>query len=256
MITLLTDFGLVDGYVGQLKAVIFEINPFVNIVDLTHDIEPYNLTQSAFLLSKIAEQFPPDTIHVAVVDPGVGSTRRPLLAVTPTGFFVAPDNGILSDVLSRQSGQSTVFQISNQAYWRHPVSSTFHGRDIFGPVAAHLSLGLDPEKVGKEVRDPICHPINKPVWADRKLQGEIVHIDRFGNLITNIDRKLVNDRSSLSVSVKNEVIPYLVANYSESGGLMALFGSFDTLEIALNHGSAARHLKAHVGDNVCVFDAF
>ena len=256
MITLLTDFGLLDGYVGQLKAVIFEINPFVNIVDLTHDIEPYNLTQSAFLLSKTSERFPPDTIHVAVVDPGVGSTRRPLLAVTPKGSFVAPDNGILSAVLSEQSGRSTVFQISNQTYWRHPVSSTFHGRDIFGPVAAHLSLGLDPEKVGEEVSDPICHPVNKPIWADGKLQGEIVHIDRFGNLITNIDRELVNYRSSLSVFIKNKVITDLVANYSQSAGLMALPGSFDTLEIALNHGSAAKHLNTQVGDNVCVFDAF
>jgi S-adenosylmethionine hydrolase len=256
LITLLTDFGLTDGYVGQLKAVILAINPMVNIVDLTHEIEPYNLTQSAFLLSKISRQFLPEIIHVAVVDPCVESTRRPLLAVTPKGFFLALDNGILSGVFSERSGLSKVFQINNEAYWRHPVSSTFDGREIFAPVAAHLSLGLDPEKVDDEVRDPICHPINKPVWGDGRLQGEIVHIDRFGNLITNIDRELVNHRPSLSVGDKNEVIMGLGTFYSEAEGLMALVGSFDTLEIALNHGSAAQHLKARVGDNVSVLDAF
>ena len=250
VITLTTDFGYADAYVAAMKGVILSINPAATIVDLSHDVGPQDVRQGAFLLKTTVPYFPEGSIHVAVVDPGVGTERRALLVAAPKAYFLAPDNGLLSFVLDGDDYRA--YQLTEPSYWRHPVSSTFQGRDIFAPVAAHLSLGVSPEGMGRPIDDiytfPFPHPRTLP---DGSMEGEVLHIDRFGNLITSIGAGEV-PRCPLQVMVGGERIGGLGRSYAEGEGLLALMGSSGYLEIALRDGSAARAVGAGVGTKVRV----
>jgi S-adenosylmethionine hydrolase len=281
-IVLTTDFGSSDAYVGVMKGVILGINPDATIVDLTHEIGPQNVRQGAFVLGVNRSYFPPGTIHVAVVDPGVGTDRKPIVLETPTAKFIAPDNGLLSEVVREYlDDDSLKFQrdgaiplpallkcreLSNPLYQRHPVSSTFHGRDIFAPAAAHLSLGVRPEEFGPAVSAITYSPTKEPIEAGNVVVGEVIYTDHFGNLITNISRDRLDgpgvDRSAVVVEIGSRRILGLSRAFHnlapESGGqadglsLVALVGSNGYLEVAVRDGNAADSLGFGVGEEVRV----
>ena len=268
VITLTTDFGLSDAFVAAMKGIILGINPSVTLVDISHDIKPQNITQAAFVLSTAYSFFPKRTIHVVVVDPGVGTERKAVVLRTPDFDFVAPDNGVLSYVIqpyvagrvknNRQSlktaGGLEAFAITESRFWRSPVSATFHGRDIFAPVAAHLSLGMIPSAFGPPVDSLTALPLSRPFRApDGSLVGRVIHIDGFGNLITDIAvRDLPPDTSDIKIKVRHRVIRSLSRTYGVSEGLLALIGSSGCLEISLRDGDAAAFLHARVGDKVAI----
>jgi hypothetical protein len=263
IITLTTDFGLDDAYVAAMKGVILEINPEATIVDICHSIEPQNIRQGAFVLSTAFCYFPQDTVHLVVVDPGVGGPRRPIILETDSAIFVAPDNGILSYVIQSSTSQRVsrrslmklppelqAFEITNSKYWRHPVSSTFHGRDVFAPVAAHVSRGIPLDELGRFIASVNVFPLPRPQSdAVGNLTGHILHIDRFGNLITDITGgDLPSGRYSIQVA--GHQIDSLSPSYEQGRGLLALLGSSGHLEIASKGGSAARLLGSKPGDEL------
>jgi S-adenosylmethionine hydrolase len=267
IITLTTDFGLADAYVAAMKGVILSINPEANIVDICHTIKPQNIAEAAFVLSTAYPFFPRGTIHVVVVDPGVGTERRAIILKTPTACFVAPDNGVLSYVVQEYLVKPRVaasqhlaelgpgleaVAITKPKYWRSPVGDTFHGRDIFAPVAARLSLGQPPLEFGEKITTLTVLPISKPhKGANGSLVGHILHIDSFGNLITNVNRHdLPEARETITVEVGGRLIKGLSRTYAEGQGLLSLTGSSDYLEISLKEGNASAYLKAKVGDEV------
>ena len=190
VITLLTDFGVADYFVGSVKGVILSLNPQARIVDLTHEIPAQDIEAAAFTLLAAYKSFPKGTVHVAVVDPGVGSTRRGIAVVAADQFFVGPDNGIFSYIYERES-KFSVYELSNEEFFREPVSPTFHGRDIFAPVAAALSNGVKPAKLGPRVTDPVKLAPLTPEVRDSRILARIIHIDRFGNCVTNITREVL-----------------------------------------------------------------
>ena len=247
VITLTTDFGIADPYVGIMKGVILRINPRVIIVDLCHEIAPQNIAQAAFLLKTSFRFFPPETIHVVVVDPGVGGKRRAIILRTGEAYFIAPDNGVLSGVLE-ESNDYQAFSISNPEFWLKPVSSTFHGRDIFAPVAAHLSLGIPLEEFGELASDLVTLSLPRPEVKEDSIVGQVIHIDHFGNLITNIEESLLE--GELSLEIQGHRIEKLSPCYEVGGDLLALVGSTGNLEIALKNGSAAERLRARIGTPV------
>ena len=259
LITLLTDFGLADYFVGALKGVILSINPLVSIVDLTHEIPPQDVAAGAFALMASYQSFPSETVHVAVVDPGVGSDRRPILVSAGNHFFVGPDNGIFSYIYEKETGHKT-FHLTNEKYFRHPVGATFHGRDIFAPVAAALSAGTTPADFGPEISDEKRLPSLNSVKQTRgKVKGRIVHIDRFGNCITNITRSVLplEMENGARLQINGETIRSFRRFFSdsrdESGGsdkLFGVWGSAGFLEIAAMNRSAAKMLRAKTGQNV------
>ncbi len=268
IITLTTDLGLTDAYVAAMKGVILSINPKVKLIDICHTIKPQNIPQGAFVLGTAYQFFPEKTIHVAVVDPGVGTERRAIILRTPSADFVAPDNGVLSYVLQQcksvkgrlinnrqqvelEPGMEAV-TITKPRFWRSPVSPTFHGRDIFAPVAARLSLGLPPIDFGEAItsvtRLPLPHPCQAP---DGSLVGHILHIDSFGNLITNIKgNDLPQKKRAITIEVGNQIISGLSRTYAKGRGLLALIGSSGYLEVSLKGGSACALLHAEVGNEV------
>ena len=266
IITLTTDFGLADGYVAAMKGVVLGINPEAKLVDICHSIKPQNISQAAFLLSTAYDFFPQGTIHLVVVDPGVGTERRAIILRTPVADFVAPDNGVLSYVIQQYSAKPIdvnrqqielgagleAIAITKSQFWRSPVSPTFHGRDIFAPVAAHLSLGIPPADFGEAIDSLTVLPIPRPYQApDGTLVGHIRHIDNFGNLITSIkSRDLPPKVQAITVEVGNEIISGLSHTYGTGKGLLALIGSSGYLEISLKEGDASTFLKAEVGDEV------
>lgn len=253
--TLTTDFGLKDPYAAEMKAVILSICPMATIVDITHEVEKFNARMGAYILASAAQYFPKDTIHVAVVDPGVGTQRQPILIQTKQGLFVGPDNGVLVLAAHKQEIVE-IRQIANRKFMLPKVSNTFHGRDIFAPVAAYLLIGIPPPEFG-----PIVNEFAKPNFTcvtrdGSALIGEVLHIDGFGNIITNICReemKLANLEKSLSVDLDNR---QLRLEMSKTYGdvkfhqAMALFGSHGYLEIAVNQDSAAKALSVNVGDKI------
>ena len=257
VITLATDFGLSDPYVGLMKAVILGINPRTNLVDLTHGIRPQSVDQAAFLISKSYRYFPPDSIHVVVVDPGVGTSRRALVVTMPDGLFVAPDNGILGrlgafDEQGQLASGSRAYSLTEPAFWRMPVSHTFHGRDVFAPVAAHLSLGIEPSDLGVEVHSLTPLHYSEPSWQDGQLEGRVVHIDHYGNLVTDIEANLLGQGNPVRVDVNGESMHSLSSSYAEGDNLLAIIGSFNTLEVAARNASAEERLGARIGDTVRV----
>ncbi len=252
IITLTTDFGLADAYVGILKGVILSIAPTAQVVDISHDIAPGNVRQAAFVLSAAAPFFPAGTIHMVVVDPGVGSARRAIAARAPGAIFLGPDNGVLSLCLGEQAAE--IRQLSNARYHLPQVSATFHGRDVFAPVAAHLAGGANFDDLGPLVADPVVlAPPAIARTADGAWRGEIMHIDRFGNLITNFKLQISNSESSqFEVKIGGRQIEGLARTFADRapGELLALVGSAGYLEIAARDGSAAQLLNACVGDAV------
>ncbi len=260
-ISLLTDFGLQDSYVGQVKGAIAAVNPDAIVVDLTHAIPPQQVWQAAVTLSDSIDAFPPGTIHLAVVDPGVGSTRRAIAAEIGSYRFVCPDNGLLSLVLQRQP-LSRAVHLDQPRWWRPTVSGTFHGRDLFAPVAAAWSLGYDLAEFGSSLEGPL-QELSVPNYsatqgadcASMEVHGNVLTVDHFGNLITNIPRGAIPpDAAQLTIQITNIELAGVVRCYADrsDGECVALFGSADRLEIAVVNGDAARHLGAGVGTPICM----
>lgn len=254
-ISLLTDFGLRDGNVGVMKGIIWGIAPQVTIADLSHQIAPQNIPEAAFTLLRSAFFFPADSVHIVVVDPGVGTSRRPIACRIGDQFFVGPDNGVFSLVLERaeESGWPMVLvHTSNEEYWRSEVSKVFHGRDIFAPVGAHLAVGISLEKLGTPLDDPIHLKFPQPRMTERGWQAEVIHSDHFGNLYTNLRREMINGRMDVKVSLGNHSIDGLVGAFGERepGETVALYSSTDFMMISVVNGSAAERLGAEVGDGV------
>ena len=240
-ITLLTDFGSADYFVGAMKGVILSINPHATIVDITHEIPAQDVAAGAFTLLAAYDAFPTGTIHIAVVDPGVGSARRPIVVSATGQFFVGPDNGIFSYVYDREP-DFEAFHITASEYFRHPVSTTFHGRDIFAPVAGALSNELDPSSFGPRISDPVRLSTSR--------EPQIIHIDHFGNLITSITRKDFIDGATLLVNGKPIRVFRKYFGEEESDEPFGIWGSAGFLEIAVNGGSAAEILGVKRGDRV------
>ncbi|MBP3191515.1 SAM hydrolase/SAM-dependent halogenase family protein [Natronogracilivirga saccharolytica] len=253
IITLTTDFGSRDYYVSAMKAVILGISPNVRLVDISHDIPPQDVMAAAWILKNTAFLYPPGTVHLAVVDPGVGSMRKPLLVKIRDQFFVGPDNGLFSLVMEDET--SEVIELDNRSYWRDAISATFHGRDIFAPVAAWL-CEQDPEegigKFGTELTELTRYKWAKPISDEEGIQGWIVHIDRYGNLITNIPDTLIkekNIRSNVKIYAGNTILKKISRSYTDvpDGEAIALIGSSGMLEIAINKGSAEQMLGIEKG---------
>lgn len=256
LITFLTDFGLADYFVPAVKGVILSINPAARIIDLTHDIPAQDIDTAAFTLGACYADFPEGTIHLAVVDPGVGSSRRPIVVAAGERCFVGPDNGLFSYVYAREP-EVRVFHAAREEYYRHAVSATFHGRDVFGPLAAHLSLGLHLEDVGSEIHDYLRFDLLSPtVRADGTCIGQIIHIDRFGNCITNLTGRELNMSqapSAARLTCNGQIITRFVTHFAEAqqpGELFAYLGSAGYWELGLWRGSAAAQLNARRGAEV------
>jgi len=255
IITLTTDFGSADWFVGTMKGVILGINPRVQIVDITHDIPAGNIRAGAFALAASHRFFPVRTIHIAVVDPGVGSQRKPLVVQTEHYLFVGPDNGVLSYALAREKIKA-VHQVTNERFFLRPVSHTFHGRDVFAPMAAHLSKGVPIRKLGTVASDFVRLDWPQPQFDQYATRGEILYIDRFGNAITNIDHSALTrfDLARCEVVAKRNRVGRVCSFYQAvpAGKPVAVPGSSGFLEIAVNGGSAARVFRLQVGDRVTV----
>jgi hypothetical protein len=271
IITLTTDFGYGDSYVAAVKGAILSVNPEANIIDICHSIEPQNILQAAFILNAAYRYFPKQTIHMAVVDPGVGSEREAIILKTPSALLVAPDNGILSYVVNDlfpvetataqygsdlnkiilKTGLEAV-TITDPRFWRHPVSSTFHGRDIFAPVAAGLSLDISLYEFGGKINSMHVLPIPKPfIGPEGNLVGQVLHIDRFGNLITNI-RSADLPGKEVMIEAAGHCIQSISSYYAQNKGVMAVVGSTGYLEISLRNGNACDFLSMVVGDEITV----
>ncbi len=246
IITLTTDFGLADPFVGIMKGVILGIAPAVQLVDLTHDIDSYDIGQAALILEASYRYFPSGTVHLVVVDPGVGSERRPMAAAANGHIFVAPDNGVLSLVL--QGGAA--YEITNKNLFAGPVSRTFHGRDIFAPVAAHLARGTPIESVGPRMMDFVKRPFPALQQKGKRLIATVLRIDKFGNLITNLRRSDL--AREFSITVAGMPITRLCDSFSEAEPeeFFAIEGSAGFIELALNQGSAADRLKVERGAEI------
>ena len=261
IITLTTDFGTSDSYVAQMKGVILGINAKARIVDISHGVLPQQILQATFITQTAWPYFPPGAVHVAVVDPGVGSDRRPIVLHTQQGIFVGPDNGVLSAGLPDGvrpdeprriplTEHASAFEISDARYIQERVSNTFHGRDVFAPAAAHLALGVAPEELGPAVDEVMALPLIRAVeQADGTFEAQVVHIDHFGNVITSMR---VEDLAAgeFSLQVGDHSVPGPFETYSQMSGLGALAGSSGYLEIAAPNGSAAETLGVEIGARV------
>jgi S-adenosylmethionine hydrolase len=259
IITLLTDFGTQDYFVGAIKGVILSRNPQAQFVDITHDIPPQDVHAGAFNLLSTYRDFSPGTIHLAVVDPGVGSDRRALTIECADQLFVGPDNGLFSWICEQQ-GQWRAFALTNERFFRQPVSNTFHGRDIFAPVAAALSLGHEPHEFGSELNDIVqLEPLEAKKINDHTIQGRIIHIDRFGNCVTNLTNEMLRSRSGptawkmiLHGQEINSFHPFFAS--ADANEVFCTTGSAGFLEIVMRNSSAAKLLNAQRGQ-VVVFSA-
>lgn len=259
VIALMTDFGIKDGTVGVMKGVIWGICPTAQISDVSHMIQAQNILEGDYHLARFAPYFPKGTIHVVVVDPGVGTQRRPMAAQIGDWFYVGPDNGTVTSLLERAevSGWTCEFvELSQPKYWLQNVSNTFHGRDIFSPVAAHLANGVPLHEVGTPFTDPVRINLPKPTRISNGWRGEVIHIDHFGNVATNIrienlDR-VVHIKDQVTVLFKGKKIFGLVNTFGERppGDLIALMGSTGNLGISVVNGNAAAGLGVKVGDVV------
>ena len=250
IITLLTDFGEDDGFVGIMKGVILNINPQASIVDITHRVPSHNIEAGSFILYNSYKFFPPGTIHVAIVDPGVGSSRKAIAVQTKDYVFIAPDNQILKYIFHYEKSVR-VFGISNQKYFLEHISNTFHGRDIFAPCAAYLSRGTPIEELGSRIDEINQGEIFKPIVSDTFIEGQIIYIDKFGNLITNIPASLIQHRK-FKIRLENNEITSLSRSYSEEENSfpIALIGSSGFLEIVMYRQHAAYILNLKAGDKI------
>jgi S-adenosylmethionine hydrolase len=266
LITLTTDFGLDDPYVAEMKGVILSLNPEARIVDISHGVRPQQIEQGGFILASAYPFFPPGTIHVAVVDPGVGGERLPVLLSTPEAIFIGPDNGLLSAALPEESralagdgpapvqlpGGFSARALSDPRFHRHPVSNTFHGRDVFAPAAAHFSLGVRLEELGAPLTEIVAlPPFRAAVQADGSILGRVIHIDRFGNVVTTVHGDQISGAGAV-IEIRGVRIEGLSRTYAENEGPIAVAGSTGHLEIALSNGNAAFEIGAQIGDPVRV----
>jgi S-adenosylmethionine hydrolase len=266
IITLTTDFGTRDGYAGTVKGVILGICRAARIVDITHEVPPQDIAHAAFVLGTVVPYFPQDAIHLAVVDPGVGTARRGLVLATPLGTFVAPDNGLLTYVVDKLAGEQPerrqekpfaplmspappgcrAYVLDRPEFWLPSVSTTFHARDVFGPVAAHLADGVAPEPLGSPTNELVCLALPRPKRRGRVIEGEVIYVDAFGNLVTSIPAAWLGGRAA-TVELCGQTIRGLSGTYGAGDGLVALIGSHDYLEIAWRDSNAAARLGAMRG---------
>ncbi len=254
LISMTTDFGEADYFVPAMKGVIYAINPAVEIVDLTHLIPPHDIYAAAFTLMCCYGDFPKDTLHLVVVDPGVGTARRPIMVMTDDYNFIGPDNGVFSYIYQR-AHVNRIVHFNAEHYFRQPVSNTFHGRDVFAPCAAYVSKLVDWRMMGQEITDPVRFNTPTAVISGNQIRGAVIHVDRFGNLITNITRaELPEERSGASVRVKigKHEAMRILTNFSEADKdeLFGYFGSAGFLELAVPRQSAARLVDARRGIEV------
>lgn len=251
VVTLTTDFGLEDAYVGQVKGAILSVCPGASLVDLTHAIPPQDVRRAAVIVARSAGHFPAGTVHLAVVDPGVGTRRRALAVRSGEQLFVAPDNGLLTLVLQADT-RAKVRLLNNPGFLSPTISPTFHGRDVFAPAAGHLACGLPLNRLGPRVDDPVLLELARPAWSRGRLKGEVLFVDHFGNLITNLpaDKILDAPRSgSPRFKLGQKTLPGLHLTYAEvdEGLPLALIGSLDLVEIAVNQGRADEYFGVREG---------
>ena len=258
IVTLTTDFGTNDHFVGAVKGVILDIVPEATIVDISHAVQAFDVLDGALTISQAYSYFPTGTIHMIVVDPGVGTTRRPIIASSDGYHFVAPDNGVLSMIYAKEE-RIHVRHITADHYFRQPVSSTFHGRDVFAPVAAYLAKLVDSHKFGDEIEDYVRFAAPKPKpAADNKIRGVVLKVDRFGNLITNVTPEdapvLFAGKGGFKITVGNKEITEIRSAYAEgtAGEVFGILGSMGYLEIVANRAAAAQLTGAGKGSEVSI----
>ncbi|SMO63976.1 SAM hydrolase/SAM-dependent halogenase family protein [Gracilimonas mengyeensis] len=255
IITLTTDFGTQDHYVSAMKAVMLGIAPGARFVDVSHEIPPQDIMAGAWVIRNSAFLYPPETVHLVVVDPGVGTSRHPIALKVKDQYFVGPDNGIFSLFFDEFDYQAC--KLNNKKYWREGLSQTFHGRDVFAPVAAHMSNGASLEEIGEPIEDLVTYHWAVPIADKDGLQGWVVHIDRFGNLITNISDDLLDEHlkdHQLKIYVGNTMLDKIVNTFAdvEDGEPAAYIGSSGMLEIGINKGNAARMLSVDKGAQISI----
>lgn len=259
IITLTTDFGLNDHFVGTMKGVILGIIPDVEIVDICHSVQAFDVLDGALTIAQAYSYFPAGTVHMVVVDPGVGTARRPIIVSSERHHFVAPDNGVLSLIYGREE-RLHVRHVTADHYFLQPLSNTFHGRDVFSPVAAYLAKGVDSEKFGDEITDFVRFNAPKPKPVDsRTIKGVVLKVDRFGNLITNITPEIVpalfeSQTPSFTLTVGKREINQMKSTYAEGapGEVFAILGSMGYIEIAANRGAAAQLIGVGKGTDVTI----
>jgi hypothetical protein len=258
VITLTTDFGLRDPYVAEMKAVILGICANATIVDITHEIEKFNIRMGAYILASASPYFPKGTIHLVVVDPGVGTKRQPILIQTKHGYFVGPDNGVLA-LAANSQGIEHIYKMSNRKLMLPKISSAFHGRDIFAPSVAYLANGTQPEEFGPEIHESVMPRFAKIIRRKDMLIGEVMHVDGFGNIVTNFGEKeveLMKIKHIANVKLRNARLKLKFCKaYAdvESQKPLALVGSHNFLEISINQGNAAEAFKIKRGDKVTLY---
>ncbi|HEX5940761.1 MAG TPA: SAM-dependent chlorinase/fluorinase [Anaerolineales bacterium] len=259
IISLMTDFGIKDGNVGVMRGVIWGICPSALITDLSHMIPPQNIREAAYIFARSVPYFPKGSIHVVVVDPGVGTARRPMAAQIGDWFYVGPDNGTITGLLERaerEGWQTTFVELDQKKYWLGTISHVFHGRDIFSPVAAHLANGIPLADLGTSFNEPVHLELPKPEKTPSGWRGEVIHIDHFGSASTNIRIEDLGDamkeKEKITIRVNGSEINGMVNTFGERpvGELIALIGSTGNLGIAVVNGSAVQRLGITVGDTV------
>lgn len=259
IITFTTDFGLTEHYVGTMKGVILNINPSVHMVDITNSVQSYDVLDGALAISQAYRFFPSNSIHLVIVDPGVGSSRRPLLVRSERHFFLAPDNGVLSLVFEQEQERLEVRHITSEHYFLQPVSNTFHGRDVFAAIAGWLSKGIESSSFGDVITDYVRFAAPKPkVMAPNTIKGVVLKVDKFGNMITNIRPadlpQLFEPEAQFRIIIGKAEITKMKTAYAQGtpGETFAILGSLGYLEIATNRGMAARMVGADKGSDVGV----
>lgn len=251
IITLLTDFGTADQYVSAMKGVMLSIAPQARLIDISHEVEPQNILGGAYLLANSAPWFPAGTIHLAVVDPGVGSDRSIIAGRWGDQIVIAPDNGLVS-FMQKDTPASEIFELTDRQYSLLDVSKTFHGRDVLAPAAAHVACGTALSALGARITQPQIIHLPQPELRENRLVGQVIHVDRFGNLVTNIKADEFREFAPATVHVKDHVISSLVRTYSDApiGRPLAVVGSSNMLEISINQGNARDEISVAVGEEV------
>jgi hypothetical protein len=259
IITLTTDFGSRDPYAAEMKAVIVGISPNATIVDITHQVDKFNISMGAYILASACPYFPEGTVHAAVVDPGVGTKRRPIIVQTERSCFVGPDNGLLALAARSIGGKMHIYSITNREFMLPSVSNTFHGRDIFAPAAAHLANGRRPADLGKEIHQMISPGFMRTIRRKDAFEGQVIHIDDFGNIITNFTAKQlqtmkIKDEARLKIGEVKQTLKLCKA-YGEvkKRQPLAIIGSSNLLEISVNQDSAASKFNVQVGNKISIF---
>lgn len=255
IVTLMTDFGIKDGNVGVMKGVILGLAPDAQIVDLSHTISPQNIREAGLILARSAPYFPSGTIHLIVVDPGVGTARRPVAARLGTQRFVCPDNGLLTLLLERAEQERwpvEIVHLDRPQYWRPDISHVFHGRDIFAPSAGYLASGVSLSMMGTPITDPVRLQLPKPEHRPNGWRGEVIHIDHFGNISTNIRFEQLGEAAGATIRLAGVEIQGMVQTFGDRpvGELISLYGSTGNLLVCVVNGSAAERLKIQLGDPV------